>query len=381
MAWPVSARFAAALTKSHKVVTRIDVLADGEIVDSAITDIAGHVAVSSTGACRRQCDVGFVDSAGILVPAGAGDLLAPFGNELALWRGIAFTDNTTELAPLGLFRISKPVTSDGPNGLSVAVTGYDRSRTVARAKLTNYQAIAAGTPCEQAITGLISPALPATQRYSFVVTGAVTPAMTLKPGDDRWAQATAIAASAGCIVFFDQIGTAVLLPRPDPTTAAAAAMFVEGQGALLDLTPTLDEVNTFNHVVIEVSATGGATPIRAEAVDLDPASPTYIGDGWGTGGWIPGPYGDVVNVITTSLAGTQAQADLMAAAELLAGAGLTQTIPFTGLVHPHLDAFDVVGLARARARIGGLYMVDTLSVPLDAATAMTGTTRAQQAAA
>ena len=60
------------------------------------------------------------------VPKAADDYLAPFGNELRVYRGIEFGDQI-ELVPLGVFGIDRVSTQDTGAGIEVSVSGLDRS--------------------------------------------------------------------------------------------------------------------------------------------------------------------------------------------------------------------------------------------------------------
>src|SRR4051812_35315225 len=96
----VSAAFLAALRQSHTISTRADVLSGGVVVATLdITD--GSVEVDGNNTVRRHCSVTLVDPTGTMTPSEAGDLLSPFGNEIALYRGIG-----DELVPLGVFGIA-----------------------------------------------------------------------------------------------------------------------------------------------------------------------------------------------------------------------------------------------------------------------------------
>jgi hypothetical protein len=378
VAWNVSPQFGAALAASHTVNSRIDIApaGAGQPLRSSVPFTSGVVHVSATATTWRYCEVQLVDD-GTLVPLLATDDLMPYGNELALYRGIGYPVVPDGPVPLGVFRISKVEIADysGSAGRSIKVTGYDRSRTVSRDTLTDVVTIAAGTDFAAAIQALISPALSAGQAYNFQPTsnflggGINTPLIVLNAGDDRWQKAQEMAAAIGGILYFDQAGICVLRPMPDPTTTAPTVTFADGAFNLLSMDRTVDDAEGFNTVVVEGQGTGAGTPVRAIAQDTDPASPTNVS----------GPYGTVVApTVRTSLVTTTAQAQAMATAQLNKLLGLTELVPFTAVPYPQLDAFDVVSLLRSDSKVNANYAIEAIDLPLEPETAMTVSTRARR---
>ncbi|WP_257002549.1 DUF5047 domain-containing protein, partial [Streptomyces albidoflavus] len=124
--YPVSERFLARLAESHEVVTRVQLmLTDGQVIDVAHT--GGSVTVDRGQAIRRTCTVTCPDPA--LLPRTPADQLATYGSRLLISRGVAYGDGSTELVPLGLFRLDSVDgdVSEGP----VQLQGKDLSAVVA----------------------------------------------------------------------------------------------------------------------------------------------------------------------------------------------------------------------------------------------------------
>lgn len=88
--YPITRRFAAALTQNHRVVSRVDVLNNGK-VERTLDVTEGSVTVDGEADIRRRMSCTLVDPDGDLTPGEAEHLLAPYGNEVRIYRGIAFT--------------------------------------------------------------------------------------------------------------------------------------------------------------------------------------------------------------------------------------------------------------------------------------------------
>lgn len=86
-----SNKFQQAVVTSHEVISRVDVIQNGQIVQQlAVHD--GSVTADRTAAQMRTFDVSVSDPTGTLTPQGMASLLAPFGTRLQIWRGIRLQD-------------------------------------------------------------------------------------------------------------------------------------------------------------------------------------------------------------------------------------------------------------------------------------------------
>lgn len=365
MAWPTDSAFAAALiSRDQFPVYKADVTRAGVSVLSGVPVNTGSVTVS-TASPRRTCSLTVVDDAGDLVPADSNDPLAPYGNEIALARGLV-TAGGFVLVPVGVFRIDKAVSSTAGGAVTIAISGSDRSARVSDDKLVDYLSIDAGTNIGTAIKSLISPSLADDQLYNFAPVTATTTAQTYAPGDDRWEKATALAEAAGCLLGFDAVGVATLRPVPDASTASPAWRFTVGPDSILtSVSNSLDRTAAANRIIVIAQGTGVDTPLTGFAQDDDPDSPTYI----------DGPFGHAVPPpISTSLLNTQDDVDAYAAAQLRFYAGATQQVQLSCVALPQLDAWDVIEVAVGDVALDGRYVVDQISLPLGPGT-MSITTR------
>ncbi len=361
--YPVSPAFTAALPYSHTVATRVDVLTAGQVSYRGLQVLAGNVTVDRANAVRRTVSLQLVGDA-TMTPASARDLLAPYGNELAVYRGLVLPAGP-ELVPLGVFRISS-VDVGNHADLTIAVGGSDRSRTVARAGLTDYLTVSAGTDLNAATATLISAALPGLV-FNLAGTASVTPQLVYAPGDDMWKAASELQAADGKDLYFDVLGQVRSTPVPNPLTAATVASYVAGSTAML--LPGLHRRQAddpgYNNVVVSAQSTSTVPPVVGSAGDTNPASATYVG----------GPYGRVTKYVQSDLPTSGAQASAMAAGLLQAALGLTEQVTMPALVNPAHDVNDVVQITEPATKTSALYVLDSVQVPLAFDGALTASTR------
>src|SRR5690606_16329718 len=88
--------------------------------------------------------------------------LWPLGNEIHLFQGIRMghLGLPDEELQLGVFRIGRPRIEDGGGELTLTLEGYDRARTVSKARFTKPYVIPEGTDVATAIKDLIHSRIP-----------------------------------------------------------------------------------------------------------------------------------------------------------------------------------------------------------------------------
>lgn len=383
----VSDAFKTAVTGSHRSTARVVVYQRGTNTPAFELEVLdGTVEVDASAAVRRRCEL---TAAGFdLVPEdqellqnsleryGADDdqygltgavygarartiasgLLAPYGTEFSVYRGVHLPNGVVEEVPLGRFVLTDVDVDDSASGVVVTLTGVDRSQRVADARWTGLYQIPAGTNVATAIQNVISNRV-AGFTYTFTSTTRTTRAVVLgeDPSSDPWRDAVSLAASIGCDVFFDGAGVCVLAPIVNTADTEPVWTITAGDGGtLLGLRRRLSRQPTYNGAIVSGEATDGTPPVRAESWDENPASPTYR---YGTFGERPLFY--VSRMVSTS-----AQAQDAANALLERVLGLDESLEATIVPMPALDAGDVIQIVRTESRVTGRYIVDRLTVPL-----------------
>lgn len=323
---------------------------------------SGSVSVADSPV-RRSCSVTLADEDGDLVPDELSDLVAPGGNEIRLWRGIP-----GELVPLGVFRITDSDVSDSGESLTIKVKGQDRARTVQRARFEDVYTVASGTNYATAIKDLIDSRVSGLT-YSFMVTSRTTPALTFDAGSDPWEAARKMAASLGAWLYFSPAGVCTLEPIPDPETQPIVATYAEGDEAtILAVNKSITEDHTYSVAVVSGENVGVGAPPRATAEDDDPQSPTYVG----------GSFGRVPIFLKSKFITSAAQAQDVADALLLRAKGASEVVSLQVIPNPAHNIGDVISVKRTRAGVNSRYVIDGLTIPMQAAGAMQVKTRKQR---
>lgn len=354
-----SDEFKAQVKKSHRAVTKCEVWS-GTNYQRDLDIIEGNVHVDDV-AFHRTCEVSLTDSDGTLTPVDATSLLNPVtGNELRLYRGIVLpSTGLPELIPQGVFGVTDLTIDDSGEGYHMRLQGSDRARRVSRAKMTTSYVIATGTNYKTAITALVQSrfgSVTFSDAYNAYTTTLVTPQIVLTTGDDPWSKAQKMAMEGlGADLYFDVLGSLTIVPVTDPSTSPSMWDYVEGvEATLLYINRTVTDQDTFNHIVVFAEHPDNSPPIRGEAKDTNPSSPTYY----------LGPYGDVVDVLNSNLITTQAQADIAAAARLNKTLGVTDLVRFNAIVNPCHEIGDIITISRNKLKVNAAFVVDKITVPM-----------------
>jgi hypothetical protein len=339
-----------------------------------------------------------------IVPDDGFDALAPFGNEIRVWRGVEVTTSTPgnytslaglaasysalaaayptytdldravgntettveELIPLGVFVITDVEVDTGENGTTVTVRGSDRSLRISRARWTDPYTYTR-TTVDQAILGILE------DRWDDVDTDLTVTdteshraVLGLETDNDPWKDCTSIAEAAGMDLFFDGDGVACLIPVRDYETATPDAVYLEDVDAvILALKRALTTEQTYNGCIATGEGSEGDAVYRGEAWDDDATSPTYR----------YGPFGQVPQFYSSPLITSDDQAASAAAAILARKKGAQETISWIQLVDPSLDAGDLVQVQNTAAKVDKVLVLDRVTIPLDVATPMQAVAR------
>lgn len=366
--YPVTPRFASAVRRTHLVATLAQVTDPSGAVLAELTCESGSVSAETERTVRRTCSVTIIDPTGALTPAEANDLLAPFGNELRLWRGVRFAANDIELVPLGVFGFVESTVADADDGVKLSISGQDRAARISAAKFTDPYKVPRGQDVSAAITDLLQ------SRWSAVTIDLppaedVTARTFLEAGDssDPWRDAQELALSAGYVLAFDVNGVV----RYDSPTPQPVRVYTDGaEAALLSLERVMSAEATRNGVIATGEGTDLIAPVRGEAWDTDRSSPTYV----------DGKFGPRPAFLSSPLIVTQSQATRVAERQLDQVRGVAHSVSWGALVDAALDVGDSVQIDRPTSRTNAVVRLDSLTVPLSATDSMSAAGRVVQEA-
>jgi hypothetical protein len=191
-------------------------------------------------------------------------------------------------------------------------------------------------------------------------------------GGNAWDSAQKMAESIGMQLYFDVMGVCTMKPVSTFTGIHAHIHFHETEDTpnlILSLDKSLNDEDSFNHVVVFGESTSNEEPVKGEAIDDDPISPTYI----------YGPYGDIPTFFRSEYVTTKAQAIELAQAYLRQKQGIEETIQLNSVVHPALEIGDIIHVQRDRSSINSDYIIDSFTMPLEASQAINIGVRSRRA--
>jgi hypothetical protein len=374
--YPVSERFIEALRGDHTVVSRADLFRGNQLLVSDLPVIGGFVVDDSAALIRRSCSISMPYEAAEYLPASPPSEggLWPLGNEICWHSGIQFDDGSVEMVKLGKFRISKPRIARTEGDLSVVIDGFDRGRTVSRAKITVPYVIEEGTNYATAIKDLIKSRIPSLDDsdFSFMATDHTTPQVILPPDADPWEAAQEMAKSFGAELLWDVDVRCVLRPEPNPVYTPASFEYSSGEDAtILGIQRDLDDEQAYNGVIVTGENTDLEAPVRAESWDTNPSSPTYYDPDRPE----DSTYGPVPHFITSQLVTTEEQAKEAADATLFRVLGVLETIQFDAISNPAHSSGDVVRIVDEESQVTGVHILDNINIGVGDSFVMKGITR------
>jgi hypothetical protein len=358
----VTEQFTNALSGSHQIAVEVSVVQTGDVLQG-ISD--GAVTLDGTAAIRGSLDLTIIDDGSLdLVPTAPNDLLAPYGNELQVKRGITFADGTTEYVSLGIFRIDTVEVSDTGTGTEIRISGLDRAARVSDAKFTTPGEVTATTEVGTAIEDIVADGYAnLTTRFEDVTYG--LPRVAWEEGADRWELAQRLATLSGGELYFDGDGFLVLRQVPSARDSAVADIVEGDNGVLLSVARRWTRENTFNRVIVTGESMSAGVPYRGDVYDDDSSSPTYYF----------GNFGEVIQFERSDVVGSAAQAEAAAQGMLDKVIGTFAEVNFGAIVQPHLEPGDVVRVTRTALGVDENHVIDSMTIPLTVSSEMGAKTR------
>lgn len=360
-----------AILRSHRAIVRAEVFY-GDASFGELPILSGSVSIDARRNVLRTCTLEVSpDSERTLA-----ELFVPIrmpGAEVKLWRGVRFPVGPGGEAPydqlvaLGVFVVDDYDYNEFAPKLSLA--GSDRSSRITRARFEDPYTIAAGTDLAAAAEALL------TDRWAACPIGfdsagcgetIITAQAVFEAGEssDPWKEARAIFEAHGFDLHFGPDGMARVRTIPDIACHADYTYGADEAAVVLDSSLHGTNAETYSGVIATGEGTGVAVPVRGEAWDMEPTSPTYC----------EGPFGRVPLFYSSSLLTTQAMADTAASTMLAKKGGRMEQIAWSQIVNPLHDALDVVDITDPDGSVHR-YLLDQITIPLDVETAMSATAR------
>lgn len=381
MTWPTTDAFKAALRKSHTPTMKVEILESGVVVASTdvlslteeITVLSGSISDDrKTQVGRRQASWQVVDRTGGLLPLTPDDITYPLRDrDVRLWRGIG-----TELVPMATVQLTSLSVSHDLAGITYSMSGTDRSMVIANSDWRSEFVVTAGQTPRAATLAILSRVDP-NRTYVLVdsPTSKTLDEMVFLPGEDPdpWTAIQKIWESAAMEVFFDQLGQVKAQPIPDPATAPISWQFLDDANSIRTAPMSL-EVNREslrNGVIVKGSAPWLLYGVTGEAWDTDPSSSTYYDPANPTLSAV-GPHPEYIE---DSFVSNETEANALAAAKLPDLLGIEETVGFSSIPNPALEAGDVVEIQTDVIGNVSRFILDQVTTPLTYEGTQTANTR------
>jgi hypothetical protein len=371
-------RFRPLVFTGYELGFRVDMFVNN-VLEDVLPITGGQVQADWTADTMRNCSL-IIPGDPRWVPSVNSDPLWPTGNvELHLFGRMDFGSTAVEDIPLGLYRVQKPRFVMGEEGkIEISIEGYDRSQTVARAKLRKTTGIPAGTDLVQFCQDLIQERLPMRITFNWP-DGPITLTKNLiwDRGDDVWVRLRELWDGLGYDLYFDADGVNVLDQRSDPINNAVSFVHEveKGKCAIVNAERLLDDEETFNHIIVVGTDKESNVEYIGERFDDDPASPTFIGSSDPlSADFGRSEFGDKLDVRTNDLVSSTLGAIIAARSELLKSLGiqefLTIQTPWIPIEPNDINQFTIPNL-----KVANLYAIDAVTMSLEQTSTMSLTTR------
>jgi hypothetical protein len=361
---PVSPEFNRIVRGSHRMCARARIVAPGQTgVDPDGTEIpivAGDVTHDANAEVRATLDLTTVWD----WPRSATDLLAPYGNEVFVERGIVRENGTKEWVSQGYFRIYAPEQRTVPRG-AIRLDARDRMSGIVDARLLTPIQFEQGASVFDTFYYLVQEVYPTAEIVFDFDAAGTTFAGSHIAEEERYGFLLDVAASLGKVMFWDHVGRLRVQSPPDPGAPVFDVNHGKG-GVLVEMSRTLSREGVYNAVVATGETPGEGDPVRAVAYDNNPDSPTYYFGG----------FGKVPRYYSSPFVKTQAQARSAAAAMLTRALGLPYNVEFAAVPNPALEPLDPVRVTYSQAP-AEVHVLEAITLPLVADGAMDARTREQ----
>lgn len=292
-------------------------------------------------------------------PKNASGLLAPYGNEVFVERGIDYGNGSREWVGLGYFRINTPGQDDAPSG-PIQIDGVDRMAGIIDARFLTPRQFSSSMTRGQLVAQLVQEVYPAAT-FSWDDTGVRDTAVgvVITADRDRYATLHDLVTSLGKVGYFRYDG---VFRVETPATIAGTPSWIvnSGKGGVLTkLSRSITRVGIYNVVVSSGEATDTSPPVWAAVADLSPTSPTYY----------YGRFGPVPRFYTSPFLTTTDQCRLASQTLLRKTLGLPYSVNCQAIPNAALEPDDLIRVDAEK------HIADVVTIPLDTQSPITIETR------
>jgi hypothetical protein len=356
----VSPALTRTLRGSHKAIFRAKVCTTLQVgtqpTGTEIPILGGDVTTSATSDVRATLNL----TTNLKWPNAASDLLAPYGNEIFVERGVDLGNGQHEWCGLGYYRIDTPQQDNSPDG-PITLSCPDRWQGIIDGSFPSPRQFLATMTRRQLVDTLIGevyPTLTATWDDNAVADTVLGRGLAVD--SDRAGTITNLVTALGKIGYFKYDGSYRIETPPLVTGAALWTVNAGRNGVMVRMSRALTRQGVYNIWPVESESADSSFPVRYVAADYSPNSPTRVDGRFGP---VPAPTFRSSAIITT------AQARLAAEQLATQNLGLPYSIKLGAIVHPGLEPYDVIDVAypqkaRSAALVTERHVCDNVTIPL-----------------
>lgn len=358
----MSPAFLAAVRGSHPTAVEARIVAEyseGTNPDGIALDVLdGQVDLDGTADVRSTLDLTTIGT----WPRRSSDVLALYGSEIFVRRGIRLAGGSVEWVSLGYHRPNK-IQQDRP-GAPIRIEASDRMAGLVDGRLLRPVQFGSSTTYGTVVEALVTEVYPEAGIDWDDTTNTQTLGRSVIAEQDRHGFLSDLIAAVGKIWYWDHRGRLQIRTPPDPARPVFTINAGE-DGVLVDLSRTLTREGVYNVVV--ASGEGGDTtePVRAIRADVNPKSPTYI----------HGRFGPVPRFYSSQFITTKPQAQQAATNMLRQQLGLPYSVDLSMVPNVALEPFDPAQVVTSEGT--ETHILEKLGIPLTPEGDMSAATREQ----
>jgi hypothetical protein len=367
--YTVTDKFLTAIRNSTRRISVADIYYSNQLIYSDVPISDGSVSVDRSSTIRRSGS--FIVSKKNVDPT----TLEPWGTEVRIRSGVQYTDRTTELVPLGIFRVEDISWKDGQDS-DITVEFFDRGKALEDAGMlgdrdmsSKYASVALNTVVTNVWdhAGYIPLVI-----IDPTILDIKLPKATIYSGTHLEMVASVAEAMAG-EQYFDVDGNFRVgkIPSISPEMTIDDADWVVDvgeSGVLIEAVRKHSRTETFNAIAVYGATKNDTGGDRVMGVAYDLTTRNHAG--------YFSPFGKKSKRIENDALTTVNQCAQVGLQQLKNLAGLAKNVTFTSLLNPALDVGDVIAFRFLDGTVE-IHLVDSLSIPL-ASGEMTGETRSAQ---
>lgn len=356
---------------AHRMLAEARVVIDGQSGDDPdgqdLPILTGDVQLDGTAEVRGTLQMETLgidpDTGRPRMPRRPSDLLAPYGNEVFVRRGVD-AGGQRWWSPLGYFRIES-AEQDGDSDSPIRLAGQDRMGGIVEADLLAPREYPASTSIATVFADLIGDVHPDALVVFDDSSGFDALGRRLVVDEARYDALAELADALGKVFYVDGEGAFRIEDAPDDDDVIWQAR-AGRDGVLISSARRVTRQGAYNAVIATGEGADQEDPVRGVAIDAGPTSPTR----WG------GPFGRVPTTIRSPAIRTVAQAERAAREKLRRSLGAPASADFSAVPNPALRPGHVVRVV-AKDGTRDVHRVETVTIPLTPGGELTATTRQQ----